>query len=75
MSDDWTTPDGDETCKHGNQPGGCEVCDEISLAQAVGWHQAYEYAYLADYHKLPRWLRWLVGRYVPGMTTPRKDTT
>ena len=45
MSDDWTTPDGDETCKHGNQPGGCEVCDEISLAQAVGWHQAYEYAY------------------------------
>ena len=57
-----------EACHHG-VPNSCDRCDEIGLAHAAGWTQGYEYAFLADYTKLPRWLRWLVSRYVPGLNS------
>lgn len=54
-----------EACPHG-VPNSCDICDEIGLAHAAGWTQGYEYAFLADYTKLPRWL---VSRYVPGLNS------
>lgn len=61
------------TCHHGCIPFTCELCDEVGLAHAAGWTQGYEYALLADCEKLPRWLHCLVGRYVPGLKTPKDD--